>query len=255
MFKIKKLLSMALAIMIIFSLSTVTFATTEELRFDINGESISMSEIAEKSNLDASELEKYYMESPSEFLLQVNELYSENIVPFSTTEDTSGEAAENLSDLVSLGKKGDILISATNNSKVMGIINYRHGHAAIVYDNENIIQAIGPGVKSKKSTLSGFGEVEKVRLYEVNTATAEDSAKAADYAADSLINKNYDIDANATSTTSANCDTLVWQAYKSQDISLKKYFYTVTPASLTEDKQTNAVGNINWPGDGNSFDI
>lgn len=253
MFNMKKWISFTLAIMIIFSLSTVAFAT-KELQFNINGESVSMGEIAEKSNLNASELEKYYIESPSEFLLQVNELYSEDKGAL-FTGNTSGEAAGSLSDLVSLGKKGDIIISATNTSKVAEIINYRHGHAAIVYDNENIIQAIGPGLKSKKSTLSGFGEVEKVRLYQVSTATKAKATNASNYAAKSLINKDYDIDASAASTTSVNCATLVWQAYKNQNISLKKYFYTVTPASLTEDTKTDAIGNINWTGDEDSFDI
>lgn len=237
----------------ISTLSTGAFAA-DEVKFNINGKFISMAEIAEKSNLDITELQKYYMECPSEFHTQVNELYSEDIVPFSTG-NTSGDTAESLSDLVSLGKKGDILISATNTSQVAGVINYRHGHAAIVYDNENIIQAIGPGAKSRKSTLSGFGAAEKVRLYEVDSATKDIASKAADYASVSLINKDYDVDASATSKDALNCATLVWQAYKNQDISLKKYFYTVTPASLTEDTKTDAVGNINWPGDEDSFSI
>ncbi len=248
----KKILCMALIIITFSSLSLAVNAE-EKMQFNVNGRNISMEEIAEKARLDVNELEKFYMESPEEFLEEVDELYSEKTLRASG-RNTSGKSVNDFAALVKLGKKGDILISATNSRNLI-VTDFRHGHAALIYSDEEIIQAVGKGMDSMKGGLDKFGKMEMVRVYEVSSASSGTAAAAANYAKRFLLGKEYDIDATAGSKTKLNCATLVWQAYKSQDISLKKYFYTATPQSLVEDSKTDAIGNLNWPGDQDSFDM
>ena len=92
-------------------------------------------------------------------------------------------------------------------------------------------------------------------IYTVETATATKASNAADYAETYLVDKDYDIYAPLDSTSSLNCATLIYHAYKNQGIYLKTYFGTVTPASLVEDTNTHALGNLNWSGDEDSFEI
>ncbi len=248
----KKILCMAL-IIITFSNLSIAVNAEEKMQFNVNGRNISMEEIAEKARLDVNELEKFYMESPEEFLEEVDELYSEKISRASG-RNTSGKSVNDFAALVELGKKGDILISATN-SRDLIVTDFRHGHAALVYSNTHVVQAVGKGIESMKGELDLFGQMEMVRIYKVSSASSRTAAAAVDYAERFLTGKEYDMDATAGSKTKLNCATLVWQAYKSQGISLKKYFYTVTPQSLVEDSKTDAIGNLNWPGDQDSFDM
>jgi len=249
----RKFLSIILIAIIALNMSAVAMAE-EQLTFEINGEFRTFSEIAKKANYDEEALYEYYLEEPALFLEQAEALYQPQRQSRSVG-DTSGTDVTSLSELIALGRKGDFLISATNATNVFLGIDYRHGHAAMKYDNENIIHAIGPGVQSKMTTLSGFGATEMVRIYTVETATDSQARYAANYAYNHLRGKAYDIYAPLNSTTSLNCATLVYHAYKAQGIYLQTYFGTVTPASLVEDTNTHALGNLNWSGDEDSFDI
>lgn len=249
----RRFLSVILIVIVAFNMATVAMAE-EQLTFEINGQLRTFSEIAEKANYDEGALYEYYLKEPDQFIEQAEALYQPQRQSRSAG-DTSGTDVTSLSALIALGRKGDFLISATNSTNVILGINYRHGHAAMKYDNENIIHAIGPGVKSKITTLSGFGATEKVRIYTVETATATKASNAADYAETYLVDKDYDIYAPLDSTSSLNCATLIYHAYKNQGIYLKTYFGTVTPASLVEDTNTHALGNLNWSGDEDSFEI
>lgn len=260
-FRIKSVVSLVMAIVLCCSmmpLSASAVAYNEYPSFVIEGKERTFSEIAQKAHYDVDSLYAFYLEDPEAFIADATDLYAvdtQRITGRSSGGGSAGSDVDSLAELVMQGRKGDILISATNTTALIGIINYRHGHAAIVYDEETIVQAVAPGYNSIKTNLSGFGASTKVRLYEVAGASDTQASSAATYASNNLVNKPYSATAAAASTEYLNCATLVWQAYKSQGFTLKKYFGTVTPESLVKDTQTDAVANINWSGDQDSFAI
>lgn len=248
----KKIMSLVLALTLMCGLAMPAFAATYEESvehtFLIDGQEYTIEDIADKAGLDPERLYQYYLEEPDEFIRQAEDLYKEDVLPVIADGVVSSDEASNLEALVAMGRIGDILISATNKTAMIN-----HGHAALVFTYELIVHAPGLNQKSQAAPLSNFGEVKQVRLYKVSSASDLQASKAANYAASYLINKPYALTPDADSTTELNCATLVWQAYKAQGISLKKYFYSVIPASIVEDPQTEVVGRINWPGNDNSF--
>lgn len=258
--RMKALISLIMVVVICCAMIPVSAGAAthgEYPSFVINGRERTLWEIAQKAHYDIDSLYAFYLEDPDAFIADATELYTDDaqIISGRSSSGSAGSAVNSLAELVLKGRKGDILISATNSTAVMGIINYRHGHAAIVYDEETIVQAVGPGYNSIKTNLSGFGSATKVRLYEVAGASNTQASSAATYASNNLVNKPYSITAAAASTEYLNCATLVWQAYKNQGFTLKKFFGTVTPESLVKDTQTDAIGNINWSGNQDSFAI
>lgn len=215
------------------------------------GKNYTFEEIAEMSHLNPDNLQNFFMENPEEFYQSLSEL----IYEASTTSSGSstGTNCSSFSELYSEGTIGDILISGTNHSKL--VIDYRHDHAAIRAVDGLVIHAPGPGLKSERTTLDGFGPTKKVRLYSVSDLTSLKKMRICSTAESNYIGWNYDIDASVSSKDTLNCATLVWRSFNDNGIKLKKYFYTCTPQTLVEDPQTICLANYNWSGDGNSFKI
>ncbi len=173
--------------------------------------------------------------------------------------DTScGENVQTLEELVSLGRKGDILISATNVSgfDVLDFgFYFRHGHAAILYSEDEIIHCRGAGNVSELAPLEAFGEVEQVRLYTVSGVSDADAAAVADYAKENLLEIPYTFIADIFSIDTLNCTTIIYHAYLNEaDVRLNNLLHTVSPESFVQDEKTLCLGNIGWQGDANSFD-
>ncbi len=182
---------------------------------------------------------------------------AQNIALQAATVNDSGTSVHTLDELVSLGRKGDILVSATNFSgfNVFDIgFYFRHGHAAIVYSEEEIIHCLGVGNVSELASLEAFGEAEQVRLYTVSGVSDAEAAAVADYAKENLLGIPYTFAADAFSTNTLNCTTIVYHAYLNETgITLNGLLHTVSPESFVQDERTLCLGNIGWQGDANSF--
>ncbi len=182
---------------------------------------------------------------------------AQSVAAQAAAENTSGESVQTLEELVSLGRKGDILISATNVSgfDVLDFSFYfRHGHAAIVYSEDEIIHCRGAGKVSELAPLEAFGEAEQVRLYTVSGVSDAEAAAVADYAKETLLGIPYTFVADIFSTDTLNCTTVVYHAYINEaDVPLNNLLHTVSPESFVQDERTLCLGNIGWQGDANSF--
>ncbi len=183
---------------------------------------------------------------------------AQETLPPLPASNSCGESVQTLDELVALGRKGDVLISATNVSGFNWLdfsFYFRHGHAAIVYSEDEIIHCWGAGTVSDLTTLLDFGEAEQVRLYTVSGVSDEEAAQVADYAKNHLLGIPYSFAADAFSTNTLNCTTIVYHAYANEtDVALNKILYTVSPESFVQDGRTLCLGNISWQGDPHSFD-
>ncbi|NLM11991.1 MAG: hypothetical protein GX213_14735 [Clostridiaceae bacterium] len=162
-------------------------------------------------------------------------------------------------------KTGDILV--TKDSWTLFV---NHGHAAIVEsDNVNgdkyIVQAIGPGEKSRREKIDSWASCYTARIYYPTSATSSQRTKAGSYSAN-LTNIDYDAFADVESSSEANCATIIWKAYKNQGISLDtsimlKYvpipgtttgiwvpYNTCYPVDFVECSNTTMRKSINWSG-------
>lgn len=254
--KLKKVLATmiaaAIAVSTMSSLAVSAADAPESVQFA--GRDYTFEEIAEMSHLNPDKLQDFFMENPQEFYQSLTELVYGTSTASSTPDDSTGTNYSEFSELYAEGELGDILISGTNDTRILHVATYRHGHAALISDDSKIIHAPGPGMKSERAGLSRFGVKKRVRLYEVSGV--EETQKADIHeTAKSYIGWDYDFDASTSSKDSLNCATLVWRTYNDNEIELKKYFYTCRPKDIVEDPQTICVANLNWPGDGDSFNI
>ncbi len=169
-----------------------------------------------------------------------------------------GESVQSLEELVALGRKGDILISATNESgfEVYDLsFAFRHGHAAIIYSEDEVMHCRGVGNVSELVSLPEFFEAEQVRLYTISGVSDEQAASVANYAKENLLDIPYMFLASFFSKSTLNCTTIVYHAYKDElNITFNTIANTVSPASFVSDDKTICIGNINWQGDANSFE-
>ncbi len=105
-----------------------------------------------------------------------------------------GESVQSLEELVALGRKGDILISATNESgfEVYDLsFAFRHGQAAIIYSEDEVMHCRGVGNVSELVSLPEFFEAEQVRLYTISGVSDEQAASVANYAKENLLDIPY----------------------------------------------------------------
>lgn len=165
-------------------------------------------------------------------------------------------------------KTGDILV--TKDSWTLFV---NHGHAAIV-ENDNvskdkyIVQAIGPGEKSRREKIDCWASCYTARIYYPSSATSSQRKNAGSYSA-KLTNIDYNALADIKSSSEANCATLVWKAYKEQGISLDtsimfKYisigiggilvpYSTCYPIDFVECSNTTMRETINWSGESDEW--
>lgn len=255
---------------------------------------MSMSSTALASNKNFTNVKKspLYYESLSQYTgLSVAELKSiENTQGDLTklfgvyVEDTRGDystfSSSNPSDdvvpmtqaqynnLLNTVVDGDILV--TKDSWTV-IIN--HGHSCMVDDvyktststSVYVIEAFGPGTLSDRYKLGDlhnhWRNYNRVRVYYPTNTTATVRNNAATYAWSNLQDKEYDALADVNSSKYLNCATLVWKAYDSQNVSLKKslfalnniYWYTVYPNDFVTDKNNTCRLKINWSGGDNTW--
>lgn len=117
-----------------------------------------------------------------------------------TTKKTVGNAKN----------KGDIFHSYSKTSV------YEHNHVGIYYTTKTIVEAPGPGSKSKSVTASTLKKCGPIYKMSVNAKQASRD-KAANYAYNNFRDKEYDtnfaLNKNSNSTK-LNCSELVWKAYK-----------------------------------------
>ncbi len=182
--------------------------------------------------------------------ISVIHIKNQSLAVQAVSENVSGESVQTLEELVSLGRKGDILISATNISgfEILDFgFYYRHGHAAIIYSEDEIIHCRGAGNVSELASLEAFGEMEQVRLYTVSGVSDNAAAEVADYAKENLLDIPYNFLADIFSVNTLNCTTIVYHAYSNTaDITFNNLLCTVSPASFIGDEKTICLGNINW---------
>lgn len=151
-----------------------------------------------------------------------------------------------------------------------------HGHAAICETHNDpkdgkkyIVQAEAPGTKSVRREISVWRNVYTARVYYPTNVSVSDRIAAGEYAGKYLINLNYDPFADVNSSTSVNCATLVWKAYKAKgfeldtSIALKPIvigtttmfipYYTCYPSDIVKDTDTTMKLSINWSGKDHSW--
>ncbi|WDV47444.1 YiiX/YebB-like N1pC/P60 family cysteine hydrolase [Clostridiaceae bacterium M8S5] len=158
--------------------------------------------------------------------------------------------------LKSYADEGDMLV--TKDSKTWFV---NHGHAAIISDcpsngDKYIVQAIGPDVRSKREKVDSWAKYYKVRIYHRNSASLSQRRSAGSYAKYNLVNKKYSAFPSVGSS-SMNCATLIYKAYKSVGIKLKtsKFFFTTTmyPNDIVGDGRNGIEIKINWGGGNHSW--
>ena len=144
--------------------------------------------------------------------------------------------------------KGNILISR-DQSSAWGLFN--HGHAAIAYDRDTTVEALGTKSGPSNSYNSNWwADLVQVRLYMENVTSGDTVQNAAgNFAYNSLKNIPYETLASCSNTKTLNCATLVWHAYNSTGVVLDKYLgYTCIPKTLVEDKKLSLKEQYNWAG-------
>ncbi|SFB29273.1 Permuted papain-like amidase enzyme, YaeF/YiiX, C92 family [Amycolatopsis marina] len=131
--------------------------------------------------------------------------------------------------------KGDIFHSYARTALVP------HDHVGIFYTTKTIVEAPGPGSKSRArtaATLNKCGPIYKMYV----KAKQSSRNKAANFAYNKLRGKGYDKNFLANKINGAgklNCSELVWRAYKSVNIELDNDGGTaVFPIDINEDGST-----------------
>lgn len=148
----------------------------------------------------------------------------------------------NIEEVRSILRPGDIHITTVNSA-----LTVNHGHAALAYDRNYNIEALGYDKVSGKYTNKNWGNYTIYRLY--RTKASDGMAEyAADYAYDNLRNWDYVALPSITDPKMLNCATLVWRAYKESYVStMDKYLgYTVLPKTLADDSYTSYRYSHNW---------
>lgn len=162
----------------------------------------------------------------TDILIALNNLYHTNpqykkvYIAYPVTVEE--RLKEGITPLVNL-KKGDILVTFNTHT-----LDWRHGHSAIVLDDEGkrILEHASIGNTSCITSAKNWGTYPSfviLRYPDYNVA-----CKAADYAAEHLVDIDYSIFAgiitkdkskNETVDTS-HCSHIVWQAYKAVGVDI-----------------------------------
>lgn len=225
------------------SLSQYTGLSVEELK-DI-----------EKNNVDLAEMFGVYVEGANGgYSTYSSTDPSDDVVPMTQTQ---------YNNLLNTLVDGDIMV--TKDSWTV-IVN--HGHSCMVDDvykytsgpSVYVIEAFGPDTLSDRYKLGDlhnhWRNYNRVRVYYPTNTTTTVRNNAATYAWENLQDKKYDALADVNSSTYLNCATLVWKAYKSQNVDLQKsfmavsnvYWYTVYPNDFVTDPNNTCRLKVNWSG-------
>lgn len=140
--------------------------------------------------------------------------------------------------------KGDILMSKDQHRWIVN-----HGHAAIVWEHsERTVEALGKtSGPSNDYSIDWWKELNTVRIYYPEHVSYFVRRDAADYAYNNLRGKEYKILPLKDDPDYLNCASLVWQAYKSQGVTLNAGLYSI-PSTLILDPNLYMKVSVNWSG-------
>ncbi len=172
---------------------------------------------------------------------------------------SSGVSVNNIEQLMEYGRKGDFIISGSESTEyeLIGLdLAYRHGHAFMIYSETEVINLDGPGHVSEIIHIDDLQRTSNLRLYSVKNVSNEEAASVAEYAKENLLGIEYDANAPYFWVKTQNCSTIIYHSYSNVlGVKLDTVLYSVLPKSLAEDEKTYVIANLNWPGNGNTFDI
>lgn len=251
---LKILICMVLCLGLLISNSAILFATGNKAIDDPTETTISSDEMRKYSKdtgIPLSEL-KEILDKPGVDIAQFITDYTA-ATDFSDVAINSGGSGGSkmtkaqFNYLISKSLKGNILLSADQTH-----YGVNHGHAGIVTtQGSRTVEALGPGILSKECIMSGWwSEMYTAKLFYHKTCTNNQQLNAANYAYNNLRGKTYKAIPKVTESK-LNCATLVWQAYKSQGITLNKVWLigvgdTCFPKQLLQDTSLSCKVNINW---------
>lgn len=189
-------------------------------------------ELIEKGNVQVlKDLNQMYFKNPD--VLKEYILY-----PITAQEKTNAKPVLNL-------KKGDVLVTFNTHT-----LNWRHGHSAIVLDEDNgiLLEHMAVGETSATTKLKSWEEYPGfVVLRYPDEAVAEN---AAEYAKEHLLGIDYNIFAglikkdksDEEKPQSSHCSHIVWQAYKALGVDIdKNKGRIVTPRDIAESEELKVV--------------
>lgn len=255
----KKFVSAFLTIALFFSTTTGVFASNkndnlkdvvdisqklEEYSKETGIPLLELKEISDKPDIDIDQFMKDYTEA-IKFPEILGNLYSASS---GDGGNGSGKMTESQFTLLkSSSLRGNILVSGDQTH-----FGVNHGHAGIVTTQyEKTVEALGAGILSKECYLEGWwSEMYTAALLYHKTCTNDQQLGAARYAYNNLRGKTYKAIPSLTGSE-LNCATLVWQAYKSQGITLNSNWLPIVgdtcfPADFIRDSNLICKVNINW---------
>ena len=260
-FKTKKQRNIIIIFGIIVFLLTGHFQNTIHSFYIQEISKIDMAEIIYKENLSEEDLmtifnqcgvspfaaKELIKEGEEELLFTLQEMYftkpeiKRQYIAFPITAEEKN--AEQITPLVKL-KKGDILISFSTHT-----LNWRHGHCAIVTDdNGTILEHLSVGNTSCFSKAAKWGKYPAFAVLRHKDEAL--AGLAADYASENLEDIDYNILAGIINkdksddkeVDGSHCSHLVWQAYKAAgaDIDSDKGL-VVTPEDIAMSEELEIV--------------
>ena len=213
---------------------------SENLRNYSKDTGIPLSELEELQNKPGVDIDKFI----TDYTTATD--FSDVVINSGGSGDRKMTKAQ-FNNLKSKSLKGNILLSADQSH-----YGVNHGHAGIVTtQGEKTVEALGPGVLSKECVMSGWwSEMYTAKVLYHKTCTNAQQLGVANYAYNHLRGKTYKAIPKVTESK-LNCATLVWQAYKSQGITLKKVWLigvgdTCFPKQLLQDTSLSCKLSINW---------
>ncbi|MBQ2677119.1 MAG: hypothetical protein IJF54_06960 [Clostridia bacterium] len=138
---------------------------------------------------------------------------------------------------------GDILVSFSTHTT-----GWMHGHAALVIDENTILESMVMGSKSTYSNVNFLRDYSNYIVLRVKDASEQTRKQVVEFAKEQLYDIPYHLlsgivgypDHNAD-IFGANCSYLVWYAYKQFGFDLDGGPYPVTPLDILKSDKTQIV--------------